>query len=633
MAQVFISYRRERYLLAENMCYALKQEGFSVFLDQISLASGDYKKKLVDEIYNCTDFLLIVSEHDMDDCVNEDDWIRWEISQALGYNKNIIPIFVDGFQFSFSLPLSIDSIRFLNGISLSTMDKLSIEIAIRTLIRRFLNSDRKEYYLTPNIFFIYDETPYLFCEIDNKKIKLSYEERKLLIYLIKNQDSIISIEHLKKILTRDDYLYREKIDHEKNILETLVRKIDVIERREREKNIEIIDDTYIIFRNQHCGRITPNNLFQTIKSCVNSPDFFKDAQSFYAYVLPALFFQALSLDLSKEYPNLQMAYNRDYLTDSEVKYYLREIFCCHNDSWHHIALKCKEIVEYYEIDISIIVSNLLQLYGDLPMDGLNINGIKQYEKLSIEYRKNILENEKYLQLAWWIGYSFVLDAMRAGWNLNDMRTSLEIAGKDADYGARHFKLHFTGKSLLYTDDYLCMELCKKYNLIDSNREINDIINSGCVSNYIEPIIKKIRQDGQAINLGMKETVVSQDEVLLMQGEYVIEDVVVRGKKITDFQKDYFEILDIEKIGGTISFYAKNTSRPIKFSIGADRMRIRMRHLIDLITNTNRTFNFLVIGIVSCVTNNNHLIIKPCLIEFIKTIEEKQKIKAFFDDLE
>lgn len=101
MAQIFISYRRARYSLAEKLSQNLAQNGFSVFLDQDSLLSGDYKKKLADEIRDCIDFLLIMSEHDLDDCVYEDDVLLLEIKYALEHKKNIIPILVDGFEFSF----------------------------------------------------------------------------------------------------------------------------------------------------------------------------------------------------------------------------------------------------------------------------------------------------------------------------------------------------------------------------------------------------------------------------------------------------------------------------------------------------------------------------------------------------
>lgn len=125
---------------------------------------------------------------------------------------------------------------------MSTLDKISIDRAVYNLIKYFLHSERKRYYLTPNIFFVYEDTSFLFCETVSEKIDLSYEERDALIYLIKNQDLTMSVKHLEMYLEENGNSFKERRTTEKIIIESLIRKLGVIERHENEKNIVVSND-------------------------------------------------------------------------------------------------------------------------------------------------------------------------------------------------------------------------------------------------------------------------------------------------------------------------------------------------------------------------------------------------------
>ena len=116
---VFISYRRDG---GENEAWKLKlyleKLGYRVFMDREALRSGDFNEQLYHRIDQCKDFLLICSAGALDRCQSEEDWVRKEITRAMQGGKNIIPIWLNGFddsQFS-RLPEELAGIGRLQAI-------------------------------------------------------------------------------------------------------------------------------------------------------------------------------------------------------------------------------------------------------------------------------------------------------------------------------------------------------------------------------------------------------------------------------------------------------------------------------------------------------------------------------------
>lgn len=117
---IFISYRRDGgEQTAKSICDKLTDKGYKVFLDIEDLRSGAFNEKLYSVIEQCQDVIVILSPNALDRCMNEDDWVRLEITHALKYKKNVIPIMLRGFSFPETLPEEIDSLRYQNGISAS----------------------------------------------------------------------------------------------------------------------------------------------------------------------------------------------------------------------------------------------------------------------------------------------------------------------------------------------------------------------------------------------------------------------------------------------------------------------------------------------------------------------------------
>ena len=118
---IFISYRRDDGAYTAKAIFdSLRDRGYRVFLDIETLRSSAFNLNLYNAIDECQDFIIILSPHSLDRCVNENDWVRRELEYALSHNKNVIPVFLRGFEFPDVLPEPLEPLRFQNGIPATT---------------------------------------------------------------------------------------------------------------------------------------------------------------------------------------------------------------------------------------------------------------------------------------------------------------------------------------------------------------------------------------------------------------------------------------------------------------------------------------------------------------------------------
>lgn len=112
MAQIFISYRREGGReIARNVSDRLTNDGYATFFDYDSLRDGEFNKEIFRTIENVNDFVFILTEGALDNCTDENDWVRMEIEHAVKHKKHIILYGPVGKDFSFpNLPESIANI-------------------------------------------------------------------------------------------------------------------------------------------------------------------------------------------------------------------------------------------------------------------------------------------------------------------------------------------------------------------------------------------------------------------------------------------------------------------------------------------------------------------------------------------
>lgn len=90
---IFISYRRTGGKeIARPLKQAFTSKGYKVFLDFDELKDGIFNDKIFDAINDTPIFMVVLSEHSLDRCLEEDDWVRKEIEYAISKSKHIIPI-------------------------------------------------------------------------------------------------------------------------------------------------------------------------------------------------------------------------------------------------------------------------------------------------------------------------------------------------------------------------------------------------------------------------------------------------------------------------------------------------------------------------------------------------------------
>ena len=97
---VFLSYRREDGAWALAVYMGLKQRGYDVFFDFQEIGSGSFESLIVDNIRSRAHFLVILSPSCLRRCRIRGDWLKREIYAAFDCNRNVVPLFVNGFTFS-----------------------------------------------------------------------------------------------------------------------------------------------------------------------------------------------------------------------------------------------------------------------------------------------------------------------------------------------------------------------------------------------------------------------------------------------------------------------------------------------------------------------------------------------------
>jgi len=121
---VFISYRRSTSQeLARSIFMHLKYNGYDAFFDVNTMDNGAFDDIILNQIRARTHFISIISKGAFERCVNEGDWVRREIEEALRLGRNIVPIMWEGCDFAHEtgfLPAHIrEDFRRLSGLPLT----------------------------------------------------------------------------------------------------------------------------------------------------------------------------------------------------------------------------------------------------------------------------------------------------------------------------------------------------------------------------------------------------------------------------------------------------------------------------------------------------------------------------------
>lgn len=97
---VFLSYRRSKVSWAISISQYLTGKGYDVFFDYKSMRSGNFIEILEENIRFRSHFLILLTRAALDRCNDPKDIFRREIEIAIKSQRNIIPIFLEGFDFN-----------------------------------------------------------------------------------------------------------------------------------------------------------------------------------------------------------------------------------------------------------------------------------------------------------------------------------------------------------------------------------------------------------------------------------------------------------------------------------------------------------------------------------------------------
>lgn len=137
---IFISYRRSSFEVANMIALKLMMQGYSVFIDVESLHGGRFNDQLYNAIDRCKDFLLILQPNTLDKCYDEDDWVRQEVCRAISSKKNIVPIMLNDFSWPAEMPDVIKGLCEYQALTVSSAN--SFDSDMTRLQRYFLISKK-----------------------------------------------------------------------------------------------------------------------------------------------------------------------------------------------------------------------------------------------------------------------------------------------------------------------------------------------------------------------------------------------------------------------------------------------------------------------------------------------------------
>ena len=119
---IFVSYRRISFPIANLIATRLKAAGYRVFFDIEEMGSGPFNEQLYNVIEGCRDFLIVLPDGALDRCHDEEDWVRKEVMHAMSHKKNIIPIILSGFEWPSPMPKGMEDLKNYQGISASSIE-------------------------------------------------------------------------------------------------------------------------------------------------------------------------------------------------------------------------------------------------------------------------------------------------------------------------------------------------------------------------------------------------------------------------------------------------------------------------------------------------------------------------------
>lgn len=138
---VFISYRRANAPWALAISQYLTTRGYDVFIDFLTINSGDFEQIITENIKARAHFLVLLAPSALERCNDPKDWLRREIEIAFESRRNIVPILLENFDFGAPenvkcLTGELENLRNYNGLNIYAAYFVE---SMQKLCDRFLN--------------------------------------------------------------------------------------------------------------------------------------------------------------------------------------------------------------------------------------------------------------------------------------------------------------------------------------------------------------------------------------------------------------------------------------------------------------------------------------------------------------
>ena len=213
---IFISYRRvDGRDVARTIEQALLGAHYkNVFFDYTSIQDGKFNLKILDAIFSCKDFILVLSPMSMKKCSKKGDWVAREIRTALKYKSHIIPVVIENskgntiWNWPKNFPKDMDEIKDLEQLPFQM--GTYFPDAMRNLINRLNTSQKLEDKIIvkedKEVVNLKVKCP-VFCDIyiDDDLFVDNVEKNKLIKIPLKKGEYLIRIEN-----DTHEVIYKEK---------------------------------------------------------------------------------------------------------------------------------------------------------------------------------------------------------------------------------------------------------------------------------------------------------------------------------------------------------------------------------------------------------------------------------------
>ena len=243
--KIFISYRRDDGVSsAQAVRGSLLQmyDKKEVFFDYTSIEDGEFNLQIIDAIYSCADFILVLSPKAMKNCTRRLDWVALEIRTAIKYNKHIIPINIDnkfrGFPKRF--PKDLDKLKFKQQLEFQLGHYY--DASVKELIKRLYTVPSVQIGTTPpQIPHDYEQKIMTLMENLVNKTIANVGKKEFMYKVRTNKKCVLFIDEVERCVIESGSLLKIPLERGQYLISF---REEVTDRPLHERHLDIQQDTF-----------------------------------------------------------------------------------------------------------------------------------------------------------------------------------------------------------------------------------------------------------------------------------------------------------------------------------------------------------------------------------------------------